>query len=172
MTKTATAKAYEHWRLSIDFDEISYGSGGIALFPLERLKEMQVGYSVNSKGESLVGNRAGDWHESWLVIGHDTLEGNPIFIDLDSFPSQVMAAVHGQGAWNPECISTTLEGFSTALQEIKIVSTGRANPVELEKNPLPKRARNLALKRIAKANPGADIYYWELLLEEGDDDET
>ena len=124
MTKTATAKAYEHWRLGIDFDEVSFGYGGIALFPLESLKEMQIGYSVDPKGESLVGNQPGDWHESWLVIGNDTSEGNPIFIDLDSFPSQVMTAVHGQGVW------------------------------------------------IAEATPGVDTYYWELLLEEYDDDET
>lgn len=50
------------------------------------------------EGNSFVGNNAGDWKESWFVIGYDEYLGDPIFVDINNnnnYP--VLTAEHGMG---------------------------------------------------------------------------
>lgn len=161
---TRVPQAYEAWRLELGFDEISYGAGGVYLEHVDGLKEAQVGYSVSPEGKSFCTGQPGDWLESWLVIGHDTLVGDPVFVDTSVADLPVLTAMHGSGTWDPTCIAVSLESFGTAFKEVRRLSKGRENPVELEKHPLPAAERSAALAKIEAANPGADIQFWELLI--------
>ena len=57
----------------------------IRLFSVNELSNAQLGYSINSDGNSLIGEENGDWKENWFVIGKlcEDLCGDPIFVDDD-----------------------------------------------------------------------------------------
>jgi hypothetical protein len=100
------------------------------------LTKGQVGYAVDPSGRSLTGRRKGAWRSSWLVIGHDTMCGDPVFVDLAQPAWPVYTAMHGRGAWDPTPIATSFEGFVQGMQVMKRVSRGRTSPAGLERKPL------------------------------------
>src|SRR5215204_4410547 len=130
------AHQYIGIRNAIPFEKVSLGYRTVLLFPVAELEEAQLGYSVGDAGETLAGENESDWKSSWLVIGYEDLIGDPIFIDLNTQELPVFTAAHGEGAWNPELIASSFEGFIKALEEIKRVSDTRRNPVQLERNQL------------------------------------
>lgn len=152
---------YARWRSALSYDEVSYGIGGIRLVPLAELNEFQLGYSRLPSGRSLRGGDGG-WQKEWIAIGHETAMGDPVILDVATM--RVMTAPHGEGTWDPQPIATSLEGFGAALQIFRDVAAGRGSPVQLEAHPLSDEERVAALARIARANPGMDAFFWELLL--------
>jgi hypothetical protein len=156
-----TPPEYAHWRAALGFDEVSYGIGGIWMASLEELHEFQLGYSRTPDGRLGTGAQ-GEWKKEWIAIGHETSMGDPIILDVDTM--RVMTASHGEGEWTPELIATSLEGYRAALKELRRLANGRKDPVQLEANPLPARERETALSRIAQANPGLDLFFWEMQL--------
>jgi len=156
--------AYKSWRSALDFDEISFGAGGVRLEQLDQIDQAQIGYSVSPQGESFCTGQSGDWQENWLVIGNDTALGDPLIIDTAAANLPVLTAMHGTGNWDPTCIAVSLSAFGAALAEVHRLSIGRESPVALDKHPLPARQRRQALAKIKAANPGADMQFWESLL--------
>src|SRR5690242_21907650 len=110
--------SYLSRRSTLGFREVSYGVGGIELDDVEELAEAQLGYSVDPSGRSLVGSRPGDWQEDWIVVGHDTACGDPIFLSTKS-PHPMFTAMHGQGEWLPEIIAPTVDSFWACLLVFK-----------------------------------------------------
>ncbi len=161
---TRVPQAYKEWRLSLGFDEISFGVGGLHLEGLDELAEAQIGYSISAEGESFCTGQPGDWQDSWLVIGHDTAAGDPVILDTSAKTLHVLTAMHGAGTWDPTCIAASLDAFGAALKEVRRLSKGRENPVNLEKHPLSPTERSEALERIEAANPGVDMQFWESQL--------
>jgi hypothetical protein len=86
---------YASWRATLDFDTIRYGVGGVELFRPENLPQGQVGFAVGTDGKSLVGVGPGDWRPEWVVIGHETACGDPIFTSEESL-HPVFSAMHGK----------------------------------------------------------------------------
>ncbi|MDR2236760.1 MAG: SMI1/KNR4 family protein [Chryseobacterium sp.] len=87
---------------------------------LEDLLAFQDGYAFNAvSGESLTGEKEGDFKESWLVIARNYF-ADPFFIDFndseDNFP--VYFAFHGAGTWEPVKISDDIESFQETLRQI------------------------------------------------------
>ena len=148
-------------RNEIAFESVSFGYTNVNLFPAEELKDAQVGYSISDSGESLTGNKEGDWREEWLVVGSEDLCGDPIFVDLTKPEFPVFTAAHGEGYWNPILIASSFQGFINALEEIGRVAQGRKNPIELERKPVSASERERALSRIAEFNPEASLEFWE-----------
>ncbi len=84
----------------LPFHEVTIGYTTIYLFAEIELSEGQKGYSIDPNGKSLVGEKDGDWKNSWLVIGFEELCGDPIFVDLDLEHLPVFTTGHGIGSWN------------------------------------------------------------------------
>jgi hypothetical protein len=155
---------YLEMRRGTPLREVSFGFVTVTLLNADELDEAQVGYGVGPHGESLAGGGAGDWESSWLVIAREDLVGDPVFVDLNSEGLPVFTAMHGAGAWEPEQIASSFQGFIRALGEVERVSHGRGNPVELERNPLPDSERELVLRRIAEASETAPAEFWSSWL--------
>ncbi len=81
----------------------------IHLFSRDEIEEGQLGYSLDDKGNSLVGNTEGDWKETWYVIGFDEDLGDPIFVDITNENYPIMTAMHGEGEWDPEVMFSLKE---------------------------------------------------------------
>jgi hypothetical protein len=157
---------YPAWLQSLGFTEISFGYTGIKLLLPEEFEAGQTGYSISSDNQSLCSGEDGAWKPEWLVIGFDTLIGDPIILDTSN--STIMSAMHGEGVWEPFSIADGLPAFAFALNAIKKSSVGRENPVALESNPLPEAERKKIVQSIADANgEEINLEFWELILESG-----
>ena len=157
---------YIRVRQLISVSEVSYGIGGIKLFNTEEIEEGQVGYSVAPDGRSLCGDGAGEWQPGWIAVGYETACGDPLFIETTDRSLPVFTAVHGEGSWQPKSVAISFDAFASCLREFAKLANGRANPVELENNPLPESDRNAFFERIAELNGrGFDPAFWALMVE-------
>lgn len=89
-------KPYQEIRRSLP-DEVSFGCGGIEFFSMDEIESLQVGYSFKPDGSSLCTGQQGAWRPAWIVIGHETACGDPIFIDTEDVGLPVFTAMHGVG---------------------------------------------------------------------------
>lgn len=125
---------------------------GLTIYPLDEIEEGQIGYRFDPNGISLIG--AGDrWRHNWIVIGHDNLSGDPIFIDIEGVDIPVFTSAHGQGSWESDLIAKSAVVFFDSLNVVDSVQRGA----------LPLRS---GLARIAEENANSDIdlEFWSLLL--------
>ena len=111
-------------------------------------------------------NDEGSWKKEWLVIGYEDLCGDAIFIDTASEGYPVYTAVHGEGAWRPKPIATTLNGFAQAMKDVSTIVRGRETPVELETNPIGAEEKADFIAKLQRENPDIDLEFWELWLGE------
>ena len=156
----ATADSLSHFEQY----EVSFGAGGVALLPFEEIGSAQNGYAYLNNGVNLCGMKDGDWRKEWVVIGHDTLTGDPIFIDsaVKEFP--VYTAPHGDGIWVPVLISILYTGFRRILLRLKHLSLGREHPVGLSENPMTLKEYNEFVRFARIAGGLDDLFFWELLV--------
>jgi len=147
-------------------EEVSFGVATIRIARAENLQGLQVGYATDPQGRPLTGEAEGDWRANWIVIGQDDTCGDPIFIDAAQEGFPVYTAMHGQGVWIPDLIAATIQGFGYALSALLEVARGRENPVALESNPLSHNERTAVLAQISQHNPGIDLDFWTVLLDE------
>ncbi|HLM62139.1 MAG TPA: hypothetical protein VK308_15145 [Pyrinomonadaceae bacterium] len=140
---------YKEQLKDLPFYEITIGYTTIHLFTEAELSEGQIGYSVDSKGNSFIGNKDDDWKKNWFVIGFEDLCGDPMFIDLDSKVFPVFTSIHGTGNWEQILIADSFESF---IKSLKIIAELKPKEETLEK--------------IKSLNQQADSEFWELLFEE------
>jgi hypothetical protein len=110
---------------SLEKKIVSIGYTGIELVDEKDIDKNQVGYSNLPNGESLIGNESGDWKKDWVVIGYETGCRDPIFIDTSDPNFPVYTAVHGEGNWNPNLISSTYRGLLQIIEKLKIFAIDR-----------------------------------------------
>jgi hypothetical protein len=103
-------KRYSTYRAAAATGEVAYGVGGLELYDLNELEAAQMGYSVDPSGRSLAGTGPGEWRAHWIVVGHETACGDPIFISTD-WPHPVYSAIHGEGACSPSVLAPSVESF-------------------------------------------------------------
>jgi hypothetical protein len=154
---------YRHTLDSIRSDT-SFGYCTIHVYRSPELESAQIGYSIGTNGESLTGDKDGDWSSNWLVIGYDDTCGDPLFIDTSEEGYPVYTAMIGQGRWDRQCIAVSITGFAQALSAIAAVAKGREHPVALEQNPLTQSESDTVLASIRQQNPNMDVRFWENLL--------
>ena len=155
-------KLRENW----PSDEVSYGSGGIKLFGAGELENAQLGYSVALDGNSLCSGESGAWQPNWVVIGYETGLGDPLFVDTDLATLPVFTAIHGEGAWEPVLVASSVEAFGMCIGEFARISEGRSNPVQCEANPVSDEERTLFLRRVADLNQSSKApEFWSVLLQ-------
>lgn len=107
----------------------------------------------------LRGINEGDWNPNWLVIGHEDLCGDPIFVDLSHSTLPVFTAAHGQDRWDKELLASTFGGFVLALNEVDRISKNRRNPVELKRNPLSPGEKETLLRQIAAMTESSNLEF-------------
>ena len=143
---------------------ISIGYDGIDLVDDEEIEEIQIGYSVHPDGQSLVGKKDGDWMKDWIVIGYETLTGDPIFVDLSNPDFPVYTAMHGQGSWEPDLVSSTYSGFIQILRKLELLAVGREDPVKMEENPISQEEYNGFIAFASNVAELKDTFFWALLI--------
>jgi hypothetical protein len=146
-------------------EEVSFGVTTIRIIRAEELGPLQVGYASDPHGKPLTGEADGDWKTSWVVIGHDDTCGDPIFIDAAQEGFPVYTAMHGQGAWKPTRIASTIEGLVFALNALSEAARGREYPLALESNPLADDERTAVLAQIRQYNPDVSLDFWTSLVD-------
>ena len=144
--------------------EVSFGYTGIKLFAPEEINEAQLGYSVHPNGESLVGNEDGDWQSTWIVIGHTTDLGDPIFVDTCTEHLPVFIAMHGQGCWESQIISHSYQAFLKVMAQFSELSFGREYPTKLEGKPMTQQEYDDFISYVRDTAEIQDPYFWELLV--------
>lgn len=144
---------------------VSLGYSTIHIYGPTQIEGAQLGYAYDLEGNSLAGQAKGDWQTTWIVIGHEDLCGDPIFVDRQADRLAVYTAIHGTGSWEPVMIATSLESFEEALKIIEKLARGRETPVNLEHNPISPEEREEALSSIRQITQVSEIEFWELLLE-------
>lgn len=157
---------YAKWRATLDFDTVKYGVGGIHPFQPDDVPPGQVGFAVASDGESLVGIGPGDWRPEWVVIGHDTACGDPVFAS-DEAPHPVFSAMHGEGSWEPKLVAPSIEAFAECLRAFQAFAAGRGGPVELEENlPTPEQQAQFLTVIRSLTNDNQDaLSFWAVQIE-------
>jgi len=150
--------------LKIIPSKVSLGCTTIHIYRPEELEAGQLGYSVSPLGQSLVGDEAGSWKKSWLVIGYEDACGDPIFVDRSEDGYPVYTAMHGEKSWVPLHVALSLNSFASALSALLVVAHARENPVALEQNPLTPSEKARFLNAIRQQNPKMDLDFWETLL--------
>ena len=151
-----------------ELEDISIGYSDLNFFKFDNIEKEQIGYSFGENGKSFVGNENGDWKKSWFVIGTDGLD-DPIFIDFEKPNFPVFISEHGEGSWEESYIAISLENFTEILKDLKKLSINRENPVDIEKNPIPKDEINAFLNKTYIENKYMDVWYWKLFLENDDE---
>lgn len=148
---------------SLKFDNLSLGYNELNFATSETLSGFQLGYSIDPKGKSLIGEKDGDWDENWIVISRDDL-GEPHFTDLKT--GKVFTVMHGQGDWEPDLISISLEKYIETINILFELSKKRDNPDDLENNPITQNEIEQFEKFIEEANNGkVEFYKWENWVE-------
>src|SRR5258705_4657860 len=156
-----SVRNYIEVRNDLSLEGVSLGYTTVTLFAAAELKDAQVGYSVSDSGVPFTGEQEGNWRDSWFVIGYEDFSGDPLFVDIAKPEFPVFTAGHGEGDWSPTMIASSFQGFVKALEEIKRLSEGRNNPVQLERNPVSAVERERALSRIAELNQNVSLEFWE-----------
>ncbi|MFP3833768.1 hypothetical protein [Chryseobacterium sp. SIMBA_028] len=87
---------------------------------VEDILAFQEGYAFSSVvSEKLIGEKAGDFKESWLVIASNYF-ADPFFVDFndaqENFP--VYFAFHGAGKWTPIKVTDRINEFQEILNKI------------------------------------------------------
>lgn len=116
---------YQTARKGLEFASVNLGFNGVELFPSDAVEAGQIGFSVGPNGKSLCDGSAGAWRHHWLVIGIETLCGDPLILDTADPNFRVLYAIHGQDKWEPTTIAPTLNGFFEAIRELKKLTAGR-----------------------------------------------
>jgi hypothetical protein len=148
---------------SLKSDYLSLGYNELNFATSETLSEFQLGYSIDPKGKSLIGEKDGDWNKDWIVISRDDL-GEPHFTDLKT--GKIFTAMHGQGDWEPDLISISLEKYIETINILFELSKKRDNPDDLENNPITQNEIEQFEKFIEEANNGeVEFYEWENWVE-------
>ena len=152
-------------KLLSNVENISIGFQEINLVDFENFQNFQIGYSIDSKGKSLVGDNIGDWKKQWIVIAEDSL-GDPVFINIGDKNYPVFTSQHGNEIWTEIKISDTFENFLIILEDLKSLSIGRENTVKIDENPITKEEFNRFISKVKDKNPDSEIWFWEVFLEE------
>lgn len=134
------------------------------IFNLDDLEEGQVGYSIDSDGNSLVSNEEGSWKDEWIVIGRETLCGDPIIVDINEVEFPIFKLMHGMGEWSGgSYLSESIEKFTNEIKEVNNFiyekSMGNTTP-RITCNSLD----NL-INEIIKEDEDGDIDKWRFILE-------
>lgn len=134
------------------------------IFKLEELESKQVGYSIDTNGNSLICDKEGSWKREWIVVGYETLCGDPIIIDTNEVKLPVSLLMHGMGEWTGGTFISELTDLF--VKELKSVSSFISERSNQNINP---RITCAELDELLKNSINKDIYgdidQWKSMLD-------
>lgn len=122
----------------------------------------QVQYTRNINGTP----QEGIWQKHWFAFATDEF-GSPIFVDMET--EKVYTANNDKSEWQAYHVATSLNNYINALVEINNIAENRETPDQLKDNPIPEAIADSIIELIDHANPGIDLWYWELFMENYDE---
>ena len=135
--------------LKNEYNTISINYSDFEIANSSSFEGLQEGYRLNSQlKESFIGTNPGDWKDQWYVIGY--LAGDPVFVDISD--NAVYTSQHGTGSWDEGKICESLDDFKKLLDQLRLISINRENPVKFDKNPITKKDLAWYVSTIAKTN--------------------
>ena len=156
MRKEMSLETYLHHLNSDNVVTVSLNGRDLTLFSKSQIEDAQLGYSVDSDGKDLTGPGRGPWKNYWLVVGRDELVGDPVFLDTRKRSNGVLTAMHGQGAWAPISIASSIETFFKGLEFIKSLSPSQV---------LQTKAKRKLISRIASTTNADGLEFWATWLD-------
>lgn len=136
---------------------------GFQLFDLDQLEKGQIGYRIDSEGNTLVSNEEGSWEETWVVIGYETLCGDPIVVDLGEEGYPVFLLMHGMGSWEGgSSLAESIILFYHAVNDIYKFIT--ENGLLEGNSPIHRNNLKLLIDKLLEENEYVDFCTWEALL--------
>ncbi len=151
---------------NLEKQTISFAFGGFELLSNDEIQSKQVGYSHLEDGTNICSIAEGNWRSEWIIIGWNSLQGDPIFLDCSDHEYPVYTAAHGGGAWDPNLLSSSYSGFLEILKELKILASTRPHPVALQENPMTQEEYDSFIECCIKFGRLDDPYLWEIMVED------
>jgi len=114
------------------------------------------------------------WNSSWQVFSQDTELGDPYFVDTTNESLPVYTAMHGEGSWGIELVSSSLESFINCVKTLNELSCQEYAQIIPVDSTLTNHQQLKDLERKLILNSGAEEF-WQVFfecymdwLEEGD----
>ena len=154
-----------------DKEEFYYfGSHGFQIESKSGFEEAQLGYRNHPDGTDLTGTHDGDWLPTWYMIGSDTTVGDPFFVDTASDSLPVYTAMHGQGSWDPDLVSKSLEAFFSSIQFLQEKSGQDAELIDPDENTISDEDELEKIKEHILSLCGEDAdFFWDCFFEQHED---
>ncbi|KGR86994.1 hypothetical protein [Lysinibacillus odysseyi] len=134
------------------------------IFSFDELDEYQIGYSIDLNGNSLVTDEADTWDDSWVVIGYETLCGDPIIIELNEAGYPVSRLMHGMGSWNNGTfLADSIKSFLSILKDIRCFLTEKQ--MLQGKKMIQHKELKVLVNSMIEKNKTVDFEIWEALLQ-------
>lgn len=134
------------------------------IFSFDELDEYQIGYSIDLNGNSLVTDEADTWDDSWVVIGYETLCGDPIIIELNEAGYPVSRLMHGMGSWNNGTfLAVSIKSFLSILKDIRCFLTEKQ--MLQGKKMIQHKELKVLVNSMIEKNKTVDFEIWESLLQ-------
>lgn len=148
-------------------ENVGLGYRLVHFFNPGNIEDEQLQFASSYSGFSYKDNPVGRWNSNWFAFASDEV-GAPIFVDLND--GRVYTDNNDQDNRKIFYVATTLENYIQGIRELENISEGRETPEQLRDNPIPEAIADSILERIDFANPGIDLWYWELFMENYDID--
>lgn len=133
------------------------------IFSFEQLDECQVGYSIDTDGNSLVTDEEDTWDANWIVIAYETMCGDPIIIDLNEDGYPISSLMHGMGNWGVGgFLADSMDSFISFIKDIGNFLTEKQ--VLEGKRIIQNKELKTLLNKFIKKNKFVDFEIWHSLL--------
>jgi hypothetical protein len=93
----------------------------VRLIPAAKLLDEQKGFALQEDGQARPQGQTGPhgWRNSWVIIGHSTLLGDPYFLDTATLDAEgdchVYTAMNGTEQWKPRLCASSFAMFLRIL---------------------------------------------------------
>ncbi|MGR3779279.1 SMI1/KNR4 family protein [Bacillus paramycoides] len=133
------------------------------IFSFEQLDEFQVGYSIDTDGNSLITDEEDTWDANWIVIAYETMCGDPIIIDLNEDGYPISSLMHGMDSWGVGgFLADSMDSFISFIKDIGNFLTEKQ--VLEGKRIIQNRELKTLLNKFLEKNKFADFEIWHSLL--------
>ncbi len=120
-SKLRVPRRYREFLLAVDPVDVETRtpSERVRLVPAAELLQEQHGFALNDDGNNRDGPSPQGWRQSWIIVGHSTLLGDPYFLDVASPDAEgdcpVYTAMSGTETWKPRLCASSFALFTRIL---------------------------------------------------------
>ncbi|WKE67103.1 hypothetical protein PVT67_07670 [Gallaecimonas kandeliae] len=145
--------------------EVYFGANGFSIADENSINDLQLGFSLHPDGTDLTGSNEGDWKKGWIVIGTDTVVGDPFFVDTNQPLLPVYTSMHGMGEWSAELVSASLPSFLETLSYLSCLSKQESARIDPDENTITDTKELSAIEKKLNEISGEKCY-WKNFIEQ------